>query len=152
MVGTTGPRQHSDSKKDLPIVPEAGESATPSLRVTRHSKGKPSQSRYLEQKGNQRIIVRHEAITRELATTRQKLATTPETVAASTLDDREMATMRFERRQTMMSLRIAACHAHCRLRPPIAKHHSDYREMGKVLRRLVHGGGTYTTGATEKHG
>jgi hypothetical protein len=111
-------------------------------------KSKPSWSCYLEQKGNQKIIVRHEAITSELANTRQKLATTPETVAASELDDREMATMHFERQQTMMSLRIAVYHARYQLRSLIAKHHSDHGEIGKVLERLVHGGGTYTTGVT----
>ncbi|MGB4007510.1 MAG: putative transposase [Bacillota bacterium] len=111
-------------------------------------KSKPSWSRYLEQKGNQKITARYQAITRQLANTRQELANTPDTVAASELDDREMATLRFERQQTMMSLRLAVYHARHQLRSLIAKYHSDHREIGKVLERLMHGGGTYTTGTT----
>ena len=39
-------------------------------------------------------------------------------------------------------------HARWPLRFLIAKHHGDHREIPAVLERLVHGGGTYTTGMT----
>lgn len=112
-------------------------------------KCKPSWTRFIEQRNNQKTLARYEAATHQLAVAREQLVATPEKVPFGELDEKQYQQMLFQRQQVLMTLRIAVFHARAQLRRLVEKHHGDYREVNKVVSRLVHGGGTYTTGVTK---
>lgn len=97
--------------------------------------------RFLQQKGNRKVLARYEALVNSYRQAEDRCRSLPEKVPYLSLHEGDRDILRLERGSVVVAVRAAAWHLRQRLLLMAEPFFPDYRERGKFVDVLLRGGG-----------